>query len=70
MSADNYYAIIKCLDGRYRGWMGFVSDSTPILALMTLQPDFNCATLEEAIDAAQAEYTEYGFRVVNEADLK
>ena len=61
MSADNYYAVIKCLDGKHRVYMGFASDDTGPLDLMKhhrCHGEYD--TLTDAIDFAHSEYAEYG----------
>jgi hypothetical protein len=67
MSADNFIAIFKGVDGRYRGYMGFASDrmyadddEQYLAHLQTGRACFDVATAEEANNAADGEYLEYG----------
>lgn len=61
MSADNYYVVKKHPLGGYSYVMGFASDDDPDLTVTESYPQYK--TLEEAVDAAIEEYSEYGVRV-------
>ena len=68
MSADNYFEIIR-VEGEYRGYMQYVSDPMTLNELLEeCEPSFVAKTVEEAIEMAQAEYTEYGYRFINVKD--
>ena len=63
MSADNYITIVKEGD-EYVGYHRFASDDDRGTVY------FRVGTIEEAIMAAQSEYTEYGYRFENLNDTE
>jgi ribosomal protein L22 len=65
MSADNYIGIWKCKDGKYRGYDLSASCDAPKRKPLKWAC-FVEDTLENAIKNAQAQYTEYGFRFMND----
>ena len=65
MSADNFILIVESEPNKYSGYMAFASDDMTTEEIKSRgQPMFEGKAIHEAIDLAQAEYTEYGFRVV------
>lgn len=69
MSADNYIAVYKGQDGKFRGYMKFASDDEVDYDGVPFEPaehlaQFTVSTVEQAIIAAQGIYTEYGYHFV------
>ncbi len=82
MSAGNYIAIVKCPDGKYRGWMEFAPDyelfehgggTAEEFVKELLRPVnqhrclFAASNRSAALAAASCIWTEYGERILNEA---
>lgn len=66
MSADNYMVIFKDPDGKYRGYICSASiEYQNYEEMREGKPDFEVNTIEEAIQKAQEEYTEYGYEFIN-----
>jgi hypothetical protein len=61
VSADNYIVIFHDPDGKFRGYMGFMSDIVPDEALRDHQPRFEVDTREAAEDESDRQQCEYGF---------
>lgn len=61
MSADNYYLIRRLPNGKFVPVMGFASvDETPKVRMMD---DYHFDSLEDAIEWASEQYSEYGVSV-------
>lgn len=58
MSADNLFYIRKCPDGRWAAQEDFASTYGPPLPLRVGDPLFD--TMEDALDYAYEQYSEYG----------
>lgn len=67
MSADNFIAIVKNKKGQFEGYNCSASCDYKKISDYKREGSlyWTVDTLDEAIDKAQAEYTEYGFYFVN-----
>lgn len=75
VSADNYLAVWKSPDGKYRGYMRFASgdeDTQVVEPVGTARPIFVADTLEKMISCVKHEerkcYYEYGVSFMNFGD--
>lgn len=61
MIADNYHVVRKHPDGGYTYVQGFASDDDPDLSVSDRDPRFDM--FDDALNAAVADYSEYGTTV-------
>ena len=71
MSADNWIAVIKGVDGKFRGYDLCASvDYRNIEEMQKGQPLFEVATIEKAVVEAQQHSSEYGYQFVGLDDKR